>query len=171
MNLKVKKIALSQKMELPQQILNLLPYPCRYYFQKEIRKASPKAVRQDVQQFHLEPNVYFETYWKKYGIGKGPAVIFYAFEEEVLKFDFFGKGKGHFHTQLLKPAPTEREVLFFAEETVKAQIERAIFEFEHNLYWYLQRHPLKSIRQLQFDNDSLIKTLKLVKAKLISYDQ
>lgn len=90
--------------------------------------------RRDIKRFSLGHSAFFETYWKIYGIGRGPALALYVNEEEVLKFDFYGYGKGHYHVQVSQPLNCRQHAIFMPETSIPEQIERAIFEIENNLY-------------------------------------
>ena len=58
---------------------------------------NPPKLRKDLLNIKVIEDVYFQVYWKVLEHGKGPAVILYVNRKEVLKFDCFGKDKGHFH--------------------------------------------------------------------------
>ena len=73
----------------------------------------PQIMHQDEVIFKIQEDVLFQVYWKSLPIGTGPAVILKAFGQEILKFDCFGKEKGHFHV-----APNYEFRIYFGEETV-----------------------------------------------------
>ncbi len=146
----------------------ILPHPFHFYFQKKRRAASRRAVRRDVVQFELAKNAYLEVYWKIFGVGQGPAIALYVEDEEVLKFDCYGK-TGHYHMQMLEPTAPKRPMLWMLEETVEAQVERALFELERNLHWYLERHPLKAVRQTKINRTRLKTVLPEARACLLAY--
>jgi hypothetical protein len=151
---------------------NLIPFSWHFYLeQKERANADAKAQqnRHDVVNFELSSAAYFQVYWKIYGMGRGPALALYIDHEEVLKFDFYGAGKGHYHSQAIQPSPCKHNVLYLPESTTEAQIERAIFELEHNLYWYLERHPLKTVRTFSIKKKKLQETLSQIRPILIRY--
>ncbi len=149
-------------------VRKVIPYPYHFYFGRWRRAKAPKAARRDIVHFHLADDAYFEVFWKVLGHGQGPAVSLYIASEEVLKFDCYGDGSGHYHTQLLKPGACST-VLMLPERTVAAQIDRAIFEMTDNLAWYLERHPLKAVRQFKVERQHLNRVLAQVKAQLLLY--
>lgn len=161
------------KNRLKKLIRTLLPYQYHFYFFTKGRNYSRSWVRQDCIQFYIQDGVYLEAYWKVYGIGKGPALILNIFGEELLRFDFFGPGKGHYHVTVPELQPQCSSFLYLSEQKVADQIERALFELNHNMSWYLQRHPLAKIRNLKINKKKLeeltphIRTTLLVYAKLV----
>lgn len=153
---------------LKERVKSILPYPLHFYFQKKRRAAFTRAARRDVVQFDLASNAYLEVYWKIFGVGQGPAVILYIEGEEVLKFDCYGKA-GHYHIQLLESTAPSRLALHMKETDVAEQIDRAIFELDRNLAWYLERHPLKSVRKTKIERSRLSTVLPQVKILLHQY--
>ena len=76
------------------------------------------GIRKDLRNYRVQDNVYIAVFWKVLGIGKGPALSLYVKDREVLKFDCFGKDKGHYHAQTLIAEDTEEHRIFFREPTV-----------------------------------------------------
>lgn len=144
-----------------------------YAYFKERERARLESERQqhrrDIVRFSLSKNTYFEVYWKIYGIGRGPALALYIDEEEILKFDCYGCRKGHYHIQVLQPGPCRHPALLMPEKSKAEQIDRAIFEIENNLYWYLERHPSSMVRNSRFSRSKLLEILSQVKPILLSY--
>jgi hypothetical protein len=95
--------------------------------------APQNLIRKDLQIIPIEENLKLLVYWKVLEIGKGPAVILQAFDKEILKFDCFGKSKGHFHI-----APHYDFRIFFFEESVPEQISRTLSELRLNGLRYLK---------------------------------
>lgn len=157
-------------------IKKIIPFHYHYYFEKKRRAAfihniRQNGVRQDVVHFAIADNAYFEVYWKIYGIGRGPALVLFIDNEEIIKFDFFGI-TGHFHIQTMLPEPpkqTKQNRLFMPEKTVEAQINRAFFELENNLYWYLERHPLAVVRRFHIEKAHLRQLLREIRPLLMAY--
>ena len=111
--------------------------------------------RKDVSRYKVQQGVYFDVFWKVLSIGKGPAVSLFVYGDEVLKFDCFGRDKGHCHIAFYTPGRTTESRLYFSEKTVDEQIERTIFELRTNLCYYLQRHRKGRTRSLKIDLDNL----------------
>lgn len=122
------------------------------------------SIRKSITRLDLQPNAYFHVYWKRTdSIGEGPCVSFYVFENEVLRFDCFGKGKGHFHVNLgeslnVTTAPQHR--LFFFEESVDDQIDRVGFELRVNCRYYLQRNEDTRTARFNVDPNRMLKITK-----------
>lgn len=55
------------------------------------------------------------------------------------------------------------------EKTVEEQIDRAIFELENNLYYWLQRHPDRQIRSLKVDQSRLKIATEKAKEKMLEF--
>jgi len=107
-------------------------------------------IRKDVEIISIQPNLEFEVYWKVLSIGRGPAVILKANGKEVMKFDAFGKNKGHYHI-----APCYNLRIFFPEETAQQQIQRTSLELQKNAQKYLEIQSDSRIKQIRIDDDKL----------------
>lgn len=116
--------------------------------------------------FKVQEDVIFQVYWKSLSIGTGPAVILKVFNEEILKFDCFGKEKGHYHI-----APHYHFRIYFIEETVEEQIHRTIKELEMNGLRYLKMQKDPKIKALNINTPSYIENLKLVNKTLLKQYQ
>lgn len=124
--------------------------------------------RRDIVRFELESDVGFEVFWKVLPIGKGPAVSLFVFGEEILKFDCFGMGDGHYH---IEPEHERGRTIrfYFAERAVEAQIERTVFELKNNLNCNLSlaRNPL--VRRLHVDQEKLNAAVEQVRTRMLEY--
>lgn len=150
----------------------IIPFPYHFYFQRNTRMKTSKDVRQDPAQFRIAQNAHFEVYWKVIDkVGFGPALSLYIENEELLRFDFFGPEKGHFHVQTMLPAPASENRLFFNENKVEQQIDRAFFELDKNLHWYTQRHPLKSIRLFNIEKEIMKELWPKIRSLLLLYEE
>jgi len=114
-----------------------------------------KKDRRDVKRYELNEDLWVDVFWKILEIGRGPALSVYACGYEALKYDCFGPGEGHFHAQLVEPDEATEERIFFAEETVEAQIDRCLFELRNNAAYFLQRHPNRHVRRLEVDSEAI----------------
>lgn len=160
------------KNKLRQAAQEVLPFSVWFYLNREERArtdAKMRKHRKEMMSFPLGEGAYLQAYWKIYGVGRGPALALYVGNEEVLKFDFYGYDKAHYHVQVVQPSPNRYSALMIREDSVPEQIDRAIFELENNLYWYLERHPLASIRQFRVKKTILKSVLAEVKPLLLSY--
>jgi hypothetical protein len=113
--------------------------------------AQAPGIRQNVEWIRSQPEVDLEVYWKVLPIGKGPAISFYALGFQILKFDCFGPKDGHFHLFLGWPSPASEDRIWLPEPSVAAQVERAIFELETNVTYYLQHHGHEAVRRLHLE--------------------
>lgn len=118
------------------------------------RPVTSQIKRNDLKTFQIEENLNLLVYWKSLEIGIGPAVILQAFDLEILKFDCFGKDKGHYHI-----APHYDFRIYFIEETVPDQIKRTINELRLNGFRYLKNQ--KDPRFKSFTLDESNYSLKL----------
>jgi hypothetical protein len=114
----------------------------------------------------IQDEVFFQVYWKSLQIGMGPAVILKAYGQEILKFDCFGKEKGHYHI-----APNYDFRIYFVEETIIDQIHRTIQELEINGLRYLKMQKDPKIKALNFSLPQYKETLKLVEAMLMQHHE
>lgn len=123
-------------------------------------------VRKDVEIIPIQPNLEFIVYWKVLRIGKGPALILKAHGKEVIKFDCFGRGDGHYHV-----APNYPERIFFEEQTASAQIEWTLRELKENAQYYMENQTEEHIRTVKIDQEKLIQATDLAKTKMIYFLQ
>jgi len=107
------------------------------------------AARKDVTRFPVEEGIYVEVFWKALPAATGPAFSLFAYDEEVLRLDCGGPGKGHFHASFLTKQHTWQNRNQFFENTRETQIQRAVFELQNNIGYYLERHPWKKIREIE----------------------
>lgn len=115
---------------------------------KPIKSQKNPIIRRDVSIIPIQPNMHFEVYWKVLDIGKGPAVILYAYNKEIVKFDFFGDGDGHYH---IRPYASLR--IYFIEKNAKDQLQRAIHELLLNAQKYLKNQPEEIIQDLKINRN------------------
>ena len=109
------------------------------------------AVRKDVTKIFVEDEIFVEVFWKALPGGTGPAFSFIAYDEEVIRFDCVGPGMGHFHASFLSKRRTQHNRNYFFESTRETQIQRAVFELQYNIGYYLERHPWRRVREITLD--------------------
>lgn len=126
-----------------------------YNFQDSYEEAFPS--RRDVTRLSIQPGVELHVFWKVLPIGHGPAFSLFMHDEEVLRFDCFGKDNGHYHASFEYGASARQSRLYLGEPSADLQISRVEFELLHNLGYYLQRHPWHRIRSTDIDTDNLKK--------------
>lgn len=101
-------------------------------------------VRRDLKEIPICEDLSFLVYWKVLKIGKGPAVVLKAFDDEILKFDCFGQHDGHYHI-----APNYNFRIYFFEKTVSEQIQRTLDELSANGLRYLGLQKDTRIRAIK----------------------
>lgn len=132
-------------------------------------KSKKAQIRNDVIHFEIDEKVGLEVYWKNLQVAKGPSLIFHAFGYEILRFDTYINGQAHCHIQLVECKKKCKSRLLLPEKTVEEQIDRAIFELENNLYYWLQRHPDRQIQSLQIDQNRLKIGTEKAKEKMLEF--
>jgi len=151
-------------MRISKRLIKIILKP-----KKKNQLINPPELRKDVTNLKIQDDVYFQVYWKELAIGKGPAVILYIYNKEILKFDCFGKEKGHYHVDFYKLNGTKKNRIFFTENRASEQIEKTVFELNTNLNYYLQRNKDHRIRDVHIEQNNLEKALVLVKSKMIEF--
>ncbi|MGB3509301.1 MAG: hypothetical protein WBA93_08675 [Microcoleaceae cyanobacterium] len=136
---------------------------------QHLYKSRKDQIRNDVVDFEIAENVGLEVYWKIVKVAEGPSVIFHALGYEILRFDTYIGGQAHCHIQLIECQQKSKSRLFLPEKTVEEQIERAIFELEKNLYYWLQRHPDRQIRMLKIDQTRLKIATEKARGKMLEF--
>ncbi len=129
--------------------------------------SGPPTNRKDVSNIRVQDDVYFQVYWKVEEIGKGPAVVVFIFGEEILKFDCFGKDKGHYHIKGNKGAFRKR--IFFEESNASEQIDKTIAELNNNLKIYLQLNNRQKVKELDIDQKNLEEALFQVRTNMVNF--
>lgn len=105
-------------------------------------------------------------YWKVLPIGKGPAIILKVLGQEFMKFDCFGKDKGHYHI-----SPKYNFRIFFTENTRKSQIKRSIDELKTSTQNYLKQHPDTRINQLVLNTSAFYDSLGRAEQQLNIFEE
>ena len=129
-------------------------------------------VRKDVLRYEIQPNAHVDVFWKVLPIGRGPAVSLFVHGEEVLKFDCFGAGRGHYHVNERQWSRRVRGVvqrLYLPEPTVEAQIERTLFELTANLPVYLRQNDDPRIRAFSIDRERWQEAAQRMKATMLEH--
>ena len=109
------------------------------------------------------------VFHKALSIGFGPAVSIYIDEHEFMKFDCFGKSKGHYHIYDIK----KNQTIYFSEISVHDQIHRTGLEITQNLKNYISKSKLNKVKNLcseNFENISIDK-INIMKNKMMEYEE
>lgn len=128
-----------------------------------------RLVRHDLKRIPLADDAFIDVFWKALPIGRGPAASVVVHDQEVLRFDCFGPGKGHLHASFFQQTLAPELRLFFSEPTIRQQIDRAAFEVTRNLYYYTQRSPYAAVRRFRVDDERLRLVGDQMQATLTDY--
>lgn len=126
-----------------------------------------RAVRFDVQ-----PGVHLSVFWKEVVNGVGPGIALVVAEEEVLRFDCFGAGVGHYHVEPARRTGLVGEFasrLWLAEKDVEAQIDRAAFELTANVVAHVCRNANPLVRATRIDRERMAVAVEQGKAVMLQY--
>lgn len=124
--------------------------------------------RRDVASIPVQPEVELRVCWKQLEIGHGPAASLFVLGDEVLRFDCFGAGRGHYHAELVQPERATGRI-YFPERSVEEQIERSLFELTRNLAYYLQRNPRRDVRRFCVDPAALEQACAEARRRMLAY--
>lgn len=158
---------------LPRRVRSRLPASIVYDLERRRRERLQAHMsyeerypaRRDVVTYEVQPGVGLSVFWKVLEIGRGPALSLFCHGQELLKFDCFGPGHGHFHVELTAPGPTRRQRLEFFENDPATQIDRSVFELTRNLEYYLQRHPWRRVRETRIDREAMARACEQARAR------
>ena len=123
-----------------------------------------RFARKNVHRIDIQEYVYFNVYWKVLQIGKGPAVTLNIYNNEILKFDCFGKNDGHYHI-----SPKYNKRIYFEEETAFQQIEKTSSELRDNIKKYLAINTDKEVREITINQQKLDNAVDKMKDKMIHF--
>jgi len=131
-----------------------------------------RTSRRDIVVYPIQENAHMEVSWKVEEGGRGASASLFVFNEEILRFDCFCKGPGHYHSNLRQDIKTQNRRhnrLYFVEKSPEEQIERSLFELRRNLLFYLQRNRRSKIRHFEFDPKNIADVSQKMKAKMLEY--
>jgi hypothetical protein len=119
----------------------------------------------------VQDGVHIAVSWKDQSAGSGPYASFYVRHEEILRFDCFGPGCGHFHVYPRRyqdevDDPWRRE---FSEDAVDLQIERAIEELLVNAQRYVDGSSGPDVRAVRLDQRRLTDASKEMRRYMQQY--
>lgn len=133
------------------------------------RRTSPGVA--EWESLSLRPGVSLNVYWLSTEGRQGPAASLLIFGDEVMRFDCLGPGMGHMHLNLRQarglPKGTSAR-LYFREQVVAEQIERACFEIEHNLHYALALNVSARIRRLRFTSAEVQRAVMFLRAAMVA---
>ena len=134
------------------------------------------ALRREVARHELGPDAFLETYWLGSEVPgeEGPVAVLVVHGREVLKFDCYGPGFGHFHFSKSRPRGRLHGLhgrFFFREASVAEQIERSRFELETNLGLYLSCDASARVRRTRIDPDRLAEGSRWMGARMRALEE
>jgi len=113
----------------------------------------------DVKLIPVQPESYLAVYYKRYGTDVGPGVSLYVHENEILRFDCFDNGHGHYHSMPCLSAFPGRDRINITADTVEGQVQQTVDEITRNYAAHLGKHLLRHIRNFRFDHACLAAAL------------
>lgn len=120
-------------------------------------------MRKDVVRYPVQDHAFVDVFWKSLDYGRGPSMALVVHNVEVVKFDCFGEGVGHYHLH----ASADRH--HFEEKGVGEQIDRALLELRQNIRRYLGSSAYSKVRDFPLDNDKWDRALSLIRDKMFEY--
>jgi hypothetical protein len=157
------------RAQIKRQLLRRWCYDASIRLNPEELDLAPGETRSDVEWIRVQPDVDLKVYWKVLPIGKGPAVSLYAFGFQILRFDCFGVGDGHFHLFLSWPSPASEDRIWLPEPNATAQVERTMFELAKNVTYYLQRHNDEHVRGLRLESEAWARACTQARDKMLHF--
>ena len=156
-----------------------LPPPVFYLARQAYRRVRASTVatgyadrfpsRRDLNVYPVQPGTELHVFWKVLPIGRGPAFSLFLHQDEVLRFDCFGAGDGHFHASFAHGTSSSQSRIYLAEPNAAEQVARVEFELLNNLDYYLQRHPWRRIRKTRIDRVRLATATSAAKADALGF--
>jgi len=149
-----------------------VPAPLRAFYAGWLpltsRRGSPAVT--DVEGILIKPGVSLDVYWLNVRGARGPAASLLVYGDEVMRFDCLGPGAGHMHLNLRQSRGLPNGAgarLYFREQAVAEQVERACFELEHNLHYALTLNVSARIRRLHFSPPELSRVAGVLRAAML----
>lgn len=134
------------------------------------------AYRKSLVRYELGNGCFTETYWAEVpaadgGIARaGPAAFLVVHGSEIAKFDCYGP-EGHYHLAAPYPYGPRKALqgdFHFMEKTAEKQVERAIFELQHNSAQYLGTHARRKVRKTRLDSQLLAAVCSEMRTNMLS---
>lgn len=131
--------------------------------------------RKNLVRYELGNGCFAETYWAEVpgaegGVARaGPAAFLVAHGSEIAKFDCYGP-EGHYHLSAPHPYGPRKALqgsLHFMEKTAEEQVERAIFELQHNSAHHLATHVRGRVRKTILDPQRLAAVCSEMRANML----
>ena len=135
---------------------------------EEIRK------RDNLVRYDLQDGCFTETYSiDRIGpdgeLERGVCMVLVVHGSEMMKFDCLGSN-GHYHIATPYPYGIGKALqgrIWLTEKAREAQIDRAMFELQHNSDYYLQTHPRRKVRKTKLDEQRLAAACAEMRRKML----
>lgn len=123
-----------------------------------IPRRSLRPTVSQVTEVSVTEEIDMEVYWLVFNNQAGPAASVYAFGDELMRFDCFGRENGHFHLNMrqskLYPGGGSARI-YLSMGSVDDQIREAGFWLSHNLKYATTTNRSSRIRSLVVDAEAL----------------
>lgn len=155
------RTGLGLKAKAKRVFLALTPAPLAAMLWHAVRRGAPRTelpTAQDHETIAVQPGARLEVYWSDVpGVGWGPSASLYVRDEEVLRLDCFGNGRGHMHLnpvqhELFEGPPAR---LWFPDLPIPDQIARGAFELSRNADAACRSNLLRRVRRFALDQAAL----------------
>jgi hypothetical protein len=123
--------------------------------------------RHDTEHFEIGEGLSLAVYWKDVDLGSGPAFSLHSGASEPLKFDCFGLGRGHYHTEVVSLGVPRETRIWLPEPTRRGQVDRALFEIERNAVYFLSRSVRLKGQDIRPDPEKLARACN--EARSVAY--
>lgn len=123
-------------------------------------------IRKDIYRIDITNNLYFLVFHKVLNIGEGPSLAICFNNYEYLKFDIYGKDKGHYHIY-----NKNGQTIYFKEETAMEQINAVNNDLKNNIGIYLSKSDRIDIRTFEINMDIFVEKVNDAINKLIEYEE
>ncbi len=112
-----------------------------------------------------------DVYWLEGDITPGPGASVLVHGDEVMRLDCLGPNRGHMHINLrqsrgFRGGGSAR--LYFREQAIAEQIERACFELEHNLSYALALNNAAMIRHSRITPAEMETAVAFLRAEMLA---
>ncbi|MEQ9464038.1 MAG: hypothetical protein RJQ10_10275 [Haliea sp.] len=123
----------------------------------------------DVRSCRVGDVARLDVYWLHGEAGRGPCASLIIAGDEVMRLDCLGRNRGHMHINLKQTRGFHNggsARLYFREQSIAGQIERACFELEYNLPYALAVNGAGRIRRCRFSPGAVENAVAFLRAEM-----
>lgn len=152
-------------------VIDFLPYSfVKPLVVKRERLKRKNSVRKDVKTISVANGIEMDVYYKNVeAIGSGPAISIYLDEREVLKFDCFGGGAGHYHVSQRNNLNRFTDRFQLPNGSRRDHLNRCLFELQQNITGFFQLSDIEQASEKNIDVAKLHNALQLTERHLSKY--